>query len=543
MPPWMISAGILILNLTNYDLFLTAMNFTVGWILETFSWLLNAVSCVVVIIVVVVYFSPFGQVRFGGSKSRPILSYSNFIWIVLCTVMGAGLMLWACGEPMYHLYLPPANVAAGPLSGEAILWGMENILLSWTFTPMAIYSLPTILFAFAFYNMKKPFSISSMISPLLHDYQGGDEILVKASPAIDSVCLFCLCMGMAASLGAGILLVTSGLEKFSDGFLISSPALWTVCGAAIVAAFIISASSGIMRGIRLLSITNSYFYLVLGLFVFLIGPTTYLLNLCVESFGAYLSDFFKISLWTSTSSGDGWSRQWPTFYWCVWMAWMPVSVAFLGRIAQGFTVRETLNAVFLIPSIFSVVWLVIFSGTAIHQEMSGQGVYAAMQTGGTAAATYAVLDNLPFSAVTVPLFLITAFISYVTSADSNTNAIAGLCTKGLTAADAESPMILKVIWGLTIGAVCLIILIAYDIEGVKLLSYLGGLPVVFLMLMFVVCVIRVMRNPSKYDVYAGDYDDQGRPLVSVRPVHLGEESRRSKLMAASLAKKRNDYSG
>jgi choline-glycine betaine transporter len=381
---------------------------------------------------------------------------------------------------------------------------------------MAIYALPTILFAFVFYNMGKPFSISSILSPLTHNTSWGDPLLLKASPFIDSICLFCLCMGMAASLGLGVVLISSGLENFSAKALVSSPTMWVICGAAIVVSFIISASVGIMRGMRLISITNSYFYFVLGLFVLIIGPTTFILSICVESFGAYLSDFFKLSLWTSTAWGDGWSRKWPTFYWCVWFAWMPVSVVFLGRISKGFTVKQTLNAVFVIPSIFSVLWIVIFSGTTIHQEMSGLGVYAAMQESGAAASTYAMLGNLPLKVITIPLFILTAALSYITSADANTNAIAGLCTKGISVSDTESPIILKVLWGITIGALCIIMLVAYDIEAVKLLSYLGGLPVMFLMILFIVSLLKVKQNPGKYDIHKQDYDYLGRLTDSIR---------------------------
>jgi choline-glycine betaine transporter len=271
-----------------------------------------------------------------------------------------------------------------------------------------------------------------------------------------------------------------------------------------------------MRGMRVLSKINSYFYMILGIFVLVFGPTAYLLDLFVESFGAYLSDFFKLSLWTSTSWADGWSRWWPTFYWCVWLAWMPVSIVFLGRISRGYTVRETLNVVFVIPSVFSILWLVIFSGTAINFELSGLEINEAMRAGGTAAATYAILENLPLPVIIIPLFLITAFLSYVTSADANTNAIAGLCTKGLTPGDSESPVVLKIVWGLAVGVLCIIMLVTYDIEGVKLLSYLGGLPSVFLMILFMISMVKIMRNPGKYDTYQEDYDREGRPIPSGR---------------------------
>jgi choline-glycine betaine transporter len=517
LPPWIIAIAISILNLTNYNAFIAVMNATVGWILKYFSWLFSLTTCMVLALVGIAYFSPIKNVRFGGSGSKPLVSYPNFVVIVLCTIMGSGLMLWASAEPLIHMHSPPANIIAGAGSGDAILWGMENILLEWTFTPMALYSLPTILFAFVFYNMKKPFTVGSMLT-----LKFGEETLsatsttTKIDAVVDNVCLFALTMGMAASLGTGILLVAGGLEEVTNGAILSNPNVWSICGLVFVVVFVGSASSGLTKGIQFLSKINSWFYFILGIFVFLAGPTIYILDLCIESFGAYISDFFKISLWTSAAWADGWSTLWPIFYWCVWLAWMPISVVFLGRIARGYTVRETLNVVFIIPSVFSVLWLVIFSGTAINFDLAGLGIYDAMQKGGTAAATYAVLENLPLPVITIPLFLITAFLAYVTSAGANTNAIAGLCTSGLTPNDSESPVILKIVWGITIGTLCIIVLGAYDIEGIKLLSYLGGFPIVFMMIIFMANFIRIMRNPRKFDTFKGDYDERGRPLLSDR---------------------------
>ena len=118
----------------------------------------------------------------------------------------------------------------------------------------------------------------------------------------------------------------------------------------------------------------------------------------------------------------------------------------------------------------------------------------------------------------------TAILSYITSASANISAIAGLCTTGLSERDSESSPALQVVWGLTIGAVCVIMLIAFDIEGVKKLAYIGGLPIVFLMLLFIVCFIKIMKNPQKYDIYKEDYFENGYPNESKRLPYEGFDS-------------------
>ena len=125
---------------------------------------------------------------------------------------------------------------------------MDTMFLEWTLTPMCIYGLPAILFAFVFYNMKLPFSIGAMLAPAI-----GNERAKKLMPVVDVICLFALCTGMAASLGQGVLLLSGGIEDYSSGLLQSGMVLWFISTAVIVAMFIIAAATGVARGIRKLS--------------------------------------------------------------------------------------------------------------------------------------------------------------------------------------------------------------------------------------------------------------------------------------------------
>jgi choline-glycine betaine transporter len=426
---------------------------------------------------------------------------------------------------MYHLYYPPSQILGGPKSQESVAWAVQTIFLEWTFSPMAIYALPAVVFAFAFYNMRKEFSIGSMLYPAL-----GEKATKAVMPVVDCLCLFALCAGMAASLSSGILLLSGGVHSLL-GLDMADPVLtrtsWIITAIVIVLAFVISACTGLMRGIRVLSSINVRVYLIIGLFVFLVGPTAYLLDFMVEGTGLYLNDFFKVSLWTSTTSGDGWSRGWPTFYWCVWIAWMPVTSVFLGRVSKGYTVREALNVTFIIPSVFSLIWLGIFSGTAINFELAGKGVYEGMQATVAASntpegATYALFQQLPLTALSIPLFLFVVFVSFVTAADSNTNAMSGLCTSGLSIEDQESPIVLKIVWGSAIGVLCLFMMLMAGIDGVKTVSNLGGFPSLFFLLGVLVSAWRLILNPYKYDLYKEDYDPvlhQPLPSERLEPQH------------------------
>lgn len=493
LPPWLFMLVIVVLNLTNYNLFIRFIDSCSNWILEHFTGGFCLLALLSVLLIVVTYFSPIGKVRIGGEDCEPMVSYWNYLWIVLCTIMAAGIMLWACAEPMYHIYQPPENITSGSGSTEAIAWAMDTMFLEWSFTPMCIYGLPAILFAFLFYNMKLPFSIGSMLIPAF-----GETRIKRWMPVIDVVCLFALCSGMAASLGQGVLLLSGGIEDYSNGWIQSGPFLWFISTFVIVMMFVISASTGINRGIQKLSNLNSVLYFLLGGFVLLLGPASFLLDFGLESIGHYLNNFFQISLFTGSLQGKEWVQSWSGFYWCNWLAWMPITAIFLGKISRGYTIRQMIRTIVIIPALFSIFWIVLFSGSAIYQQMENGSVYASMTNRGTEAATFTVLESLPLAKITILLFLIVLLNSFVTAADSNTNAMSSLCSTGLCLENTESPIVLKMIWGVTIGAICFLMLVSYGIDGIKKISNLGGFPDAFLMLFFMISWIKIMRNPEKY---------------------------------------------
>ncbi len=508
--PWLLSLAAIVMNFVNGDTFNAMIMTATNFILEKFSWLFTVMSFSCVVLIVLAYFTPFGNVRMGGSKARPILKQANYVWIVLCTIMAAGILLWACAEPMSHYYAPPGHIQ--PESPEAITFAMKDIFLEWTFTPMCIYGMPAVLFAFLFYNAKKEYSIGSMLYPAIKY-----DKAKKLSPVVDMVCLFGLVGGMAASMGSAVFLVSDGLSGLTNGKIVSNETTWCIIGILVVAAFVVSAITGVSKGIRILSTLNSRIYMVLGIFVFLFGPTVYILSMTFESFGAFISDFVGMSLHMSASANDGWAYWWPVFYWCNWMAWMAVTSTFLGRISKGYSVKEIIRICVVFPSLFSVAWLGLFSSSSFYYELNGVGINEAMTTLGTAAATYKVFQQMPIPVVTISIFLLIVLVSFVTASDSNTNAMSGLCMGGLTTDDQESPIWLKVVWGATIGAMCIIFMFAFkSTDSLKYLSNLGGFPIVFLLIVISISFVKVMMNPQKYDTFQEDYDENGRPIPSKR---------------------------
>lgn len=517
-PPWLLLIALVAVSLMNEKQFLNGMNLATGFILDNFAWAFNLTTFGCLITVLFVFVSPFGKVRIGGRKARPMMRFRDLAWITLCTTVASGILFWGCAEPMYHLYSPATAEGVKPGSAGAALFAMKTMFLEWTWSPYAIYTVATILFAFVFYNMKRSFSVGSALIPVL------GEKATRYNGIIDIICLFALVLGMAASLGTGTLTMAGGVQNV---FGIKSGSIsWGAIIFIIVATFIISSASGVMKGIRVLSSLNGQIYIFLLLFMLIFGPTAFMLNLSVESFGAYLQDFFRISLMTGAVNGDSWAKSWPIFYWCVWMAWAPISGVFLGKILRGYTIRDAIKCNLIIPSVFSMIWMGIFSTSSIYYEMNGVGLHESLLKNGTESVVYKVFEQLPLSMIIIPFYLIVVFISFVTAADSNTNAMSGLCVSGITVKNQESPAWLKICWGISLGLLTWVVISFAGIDGIKAASNLGGFPMMFIIIIMMIGLWKISMNPQKYDAYKEDYDSSGHPIESERlPLETKEDDK------------------
>ncbi len=493
------STGLLLVavaySILDKDTFLAVTTAANGWLIANFGGVFSIVGLLTVIGCVIAYFSPLGNVRIGGEDAKPSFTRLRAFYVTLCTTIAAGVVFWGTVEPMYHISAPPESLGFAAFSPEAIRFAMETMFLHWTITPYAIYTLPTIVFAFAYYNMRKPFSVASQFAPILGRHTENRMLTQTA----DAVVLLCIAGGMAASMATGALNMGGAVESIfgiPTGF-----ASWAVILGLTIATFVASSASGLKKGIRVLSNLNMNVYWLILAVVLIFGPTAFNLNLGTEALGGYLGGFFQKSLMTGEAAKDQWPQWWTTFYWANWMAWAPVAACFLGRVAYGQKVKDVILYTLVWPALFGMVWMAVFSGTAIHLQITGKiDLVALLNSGNSAAIPYAVLEALPLAKVIIPFFLFITFISFVTAADSTTNAMAALTSTGITKDAEEAPLWNKVLWGVGLGVIALVMLGLAGIDGIKMLSNLGGAPATVFELLAFASVLVIAGNSKRLNL-------------------------------------------
>ncbi len=478
----------LIFSLVDKDVFLEAVNSANTWILNHFDRAFSYTSFLMVTLCIAIYVSPMGNIKIGGPDAKPLLNKYRWFSIVLCTTIAVGILFWGSAEPLYHLSSPPKSL---PADTDLVGFSMSTMYMHWSFTPYAIYTIPALLFALGYYNMKHRFSLSTMLFPITKntDKKWWSVIL-------DNICLFALVAGMSASLGAGILSISGGVQKLAD--LPSGTMLTGAIALVIVLSFTISAATGLLKGIRILSSINVTIFIVLVILVIIVGPAKELPGYLARGLKEYISNFIPHSLSFGSFSDKTWTHSWTTFYWANWMAWAPVSALFLGRIAYGYTVRQFIIFNWFIPALFGILWMTVFSGTSIYQELNhGHVLGKTLQEQGPESVMYNIVSTFPFTGLFIVIFLVTMFISYVTAADSNTEAMAGISTEGLSPDSPEPPNYIKYLWGFLIGIVAWMMVSFSGISGVKMLSNLGGLPTLFLLMLCCISMVILLFRSKR----------------------------------------------
>jgi choline-glycine betaine transporter len=438
------------------------------------------------ILLLVAAVSPLGKIKIGGEEAKPLFSFWNWFAIALGTTTAVGILFWASAEPIFHMTQPPKSLGLEPNSEASGVFALSTLFMHWTLIPHAIYTLPALLFALAFFNDKQPYSIGSCLYPFQSQILG---------TVTDSVALFCLVVGMATSLATGILSIGGGVAHITN--FASSPKLSGGIGLVLLSLYIFSTISGLDKGIRRFSHFNTVLFLFLILFFLSVGPTRYIVAQSFKSLGQFLSTFWSRSTFLAFDKGkDNWVGEWPVFYLANWLAWAPVTGTFLGRISYGYRVRTFIAMFLVVLASFGAIWISVFGTVAVHMHLVQKLPLATLlKTHGAESLMFYVLSQFPLAKWLIPVFLVGLCISCVTATDSNTIAMAAMSSKDVNPENPNPSLKMKLLWGTCIGLLAIAMLFSQGLEGIKTLSVLGGFPaLIFEILCAGVLVLRVVKS-------------------------------------------------
>ncbi|MGO1359173.1 MAG: BCCT family transporter, partial [Brevibacterium aurantiacum] len=257
--------------------------------------------------------------------------------------------------------------------------------------------------------------------------------------------------------------------------------------------FIISAVSGVSKGIRYLSSINIILTVGIVALVLFLGPTLFLLNLLPSALMEYLGSLFDM-MGKSLSWGaetQEFQSVWTVYYWAWWISWSPFVGTFIARISRGRSIRQFILGTIFIPSTLLFVAYGIMGGTSIWMYREGAAGFSDSMA--APEVFFTLIDNLPFVEWLPFVAIVVLAIFFITSADSASVVMGMLTSRG----DQEPKKWVVVFWGLVMSGIAVVMLLlgnASALEGLQQLVIVTAVPFAIIMLFIIVAWFKELRT-------------------------------------------------
>ncbi len=439
----------------------------------------------------------YRDVRLGPDDSRPEFGLFPWISMLFAAGTGIGLLFWSIAEPISHMAGNPFVESARSPEGATV--ALRLAFFHWGFNGWCIFGIVGLVLAYFGYRRSQALTVRAALFPIM-----GRRVDGPLGHAVDTFAVLATVFGIATTLGLGVQQMNRGLDYVFGIAVNETNQLIIIAVVTVIAT--LSVMSGLRRGVRRLSVFNIWLSLLLLLFFLAVGPTNYQLNVFIQTTGDYLQHLVEMTFYTNANGIHAWQREWTVFFWGWWIAWSPFVGMFIARISRGRTLREYAFGVLLVPSLFTFIWIASLGGTAIHQELFGAGGITEAVTADVSTALYKTMEAMTdsrwlFQAASLVAILLIA-VYFVTSADSGTLVINTILSNG----DPDPPRAHRLAWGLGIGVLTAILMLAGGVATLQDAVVLAGFPFSVIIVLMTVGLIRELKRER----YAGRTPEKQR---------------------------------
>ncbi len=456
-----------------------------SWVSHYFGWLYILSIVAFIGFCVWVSVSKFGKVKLGKEDDKP--EFSTFSWFAMlfCGSTGIGLVFWSIAEPLSHYAAPPVGIEPGTM--EAIDFSVRTCYLHWGITQWVCFAVVGLGIAYFQFRKGKNAQLSNLLSPLVGDKMTNGWF----GRFIDGFSVVVSFAGVATSLGLGVSQICGGLEHLFNIPRTENTILIIIIFITLV--FIVSAITGVYKGIKLLSNVNTYLALALLVVAFLVGPKVTILNNLTNSLGQHIQYLFKDVFMTNAFGDNEWVMNWRVFYYAWFVAWVPFVGMFVARISKGRTIREFIMGVVIVPTLFTILWLAVFSAIALStvQGWSLENVQQLIASPET--AVFIVFSHYPFSKVIAIMIIVLLGIFFITSADSATYSLSVMTSNG----NINPPVYKKVVWGIVVATIAYVLLSAGSLKPLQTISIAATLPFLIVMIAMMPALVKDLKKSNK----------------------------------------------
>ena len=462
----------------------TVMSAVLGWVIGNFGWTFILIAAGALLLCIVLVVHPWGRIRLGPDDSRPEFRTFSWVSMMFAAGLGAGLLFYGTAEPISHWAAPPHGLAE-PQTEEAARIALQYTYFHWGFNGWALYAVMGGAMAYFAFRKGAPVLVSATFMPLL----GPDASRRPLGRIVDSLAIVATLFGTATSLGLNGLQLNSGLQYLFG--LPKTNGITVVIIVVVTAMFLISATTGVEKGIQYLANLGAVATIVLFFFFLFFGGATVLaVSQGIETIGNYIIQVIPMSLRTGVGNEE-WMASWTIFYWAWWISWAPFVGMFVARISRGRTIREFVLGVVAAPTGFGFVWFAIVGGTGIELQRTGQAdLLAAVST--PELSLFTALDALPLATITSAACILLIALFFISGADAASVVMATMAARG----SLEPPRIVVVVLGVLMGGIACAMLLVGGLSALQQAAVLGSVPFTFVIVGVAWCWITALREET-----------------------------------------------
>ena len=381
-----------------------------GWILTYFGWWFILLGFVLLAAVIAFTASQYGRLRIGGPDAEPEFDLFSWLAMVFTVGFGASVLIWGVSEPVSIVQHPPPEPA--PVQGASLeSMALAFMFIHEVFPGLAMWYLPVaIAFGIVVYtDGVGDYKISSMLAGVV-----GEDRIPGLYWLVDLAALIATIGGISTTLGFSAQTMSAILGRV---FGLDATLLTYVVFALIGIVFLGDVWLGLRKGIRNAARATVVLIGVAMAVLVVVGPSLYMLELSLDATGVWLSNMFRLTLYTAPNADGNWAANWTGFWWAWWAAWSIFVGSFVARVSKGRTIREMFAVLVVVPTVFTWIQHGLIGGWVLAPGYQ-EPVAEAMASAGNPAAIARALQITPFGTVLAVLFVFIIAGYIITSLDS-----------------------------------------------------------------------------------------------------------------------------
>ncbi|WP_103174565.1 choline BCCT transporter BetT [Paracoccus sp. SY] len=460
------------------------MQAAVIWIATNLGWYYVLTVTLVVGFILWVAFSKEGNVRLGPDHSRPQYKLTTWVAMLFAAGVGIDMLFYSVTGPVAHYLYPPSGEGATAAAvQDAVVWTMFHYgIAGWS-----MYALLGMAMGYFAYRWGMPLSIRAALYPLL-----GKRVRGPLGDGISIIALVGTVFGVATSMGIGVVLLSVGFSLLFGLPQGLSLQIALILGAVILT--ILATTSGVDRGIRIISELNLWSALAMMVYILVAGQTAFLLNALVENIGRFILTLPARTLQTFAYEPGGaqWMSSWTLFFWAFWLAWGPFVGVFLARISRGRTLREFVIAAITAPVLCDFIIVSLFGNSALFEVLGGNMDFARLAVESPEQGWYALLGMFPGPMILVGLATFSGLLFYLTSANSGAMVTANF-SASIPDPSRDGPKWLRIFWAVITAVLTVAMLLAGGVTTMEYATLIFALPVTMIAYLVMASFYKVLR--------------------------------------------------